>query len=129
MTTVYISNQRSQTHFLHSYQWSCEHKADHHLTVLGLLPDSNSVCTVLYVRMHVCDCFKLNVNNIIWMPVGLYRLGECGVCVLLRICYKLMTERWNETLKAWGDQLQHIRLPACQIPLFWVQELDSIVPD
>ena len=79
-------------------------------------PDENCVCVCVCVCvtdfLSSPDCFKLNVNNMIWMPVGLYRLRECGVCVPLRICYNLMIERWDEAVKAGGISCTTLGLKA-----------------
>lgn len=74
-------------------------------------PDEYSMCTVCVADfLSSSHSFKLNANNMIWTPAGFYLgLGECGICVLLKICYNLMIEGWKEAVWAEGDQLQHIR--------------------
>ncbi len=70
-----------------AYWWSCEHivqilSSFSTYCSPSLLPDKNSVCVCVCVCVCVIhflsfsDCFKLNVNNMIWMPAGLYRLRE-----------------------------------------------------
>lgn len=78
-----------------------------------------TVCVCVTDFLSSSECFKLNVN-MIWMPVGLYELGECGACVLLRICNNLMIERWNEAVKARGVSCTTLQYKAWQIWLFLV---------